>query len=163
MSAATELILVAAVADNGVIGRGGAMPWRLPEDLKRFRRLTWGKTLLMGRRTFASLGRPLPGRENWVLTRDRTFAPPGVRVFHSIEAALAAAPAELYVIGGAELYRQTLPSARRIELTEVHGTPEGDTHFPAFDRRRWRETEREDHPADARHSDPYSFVSLVRA
>jgi dihydrofolate reductase len=162
MQAASELILVAAIADNGVIGRGGTMPWRLPEDLKRFRRLTWGKTVLMGRRTFESLGRPLPGRENWVLSRARDFAPPGVRVFRDLAAALDAAPAELYVIGGSELYRQTLPLARCLELTEVHAALEGDTYFPPFDRRCWRETAREDHPADARHAYPYSFVRLIR-
>jgi dihydrofolate reductase len=157
-----ELILIAAVADNGVIGRDGTLPWRLPEDLKRFRRLTLGKTVLMGRRTFESLGKPLDGRDNWVLTRDPAFSPAGVRVFRDLNCALALEPPELYVIGGAEIYRQTLPLAQRLELTQVHAEPAGDTHFPAFDRADWRETMREDRPADDRHPFSYSFVTLAR-
>jgi dihydrofolate reductase len=156
------IVLIAALADNGVIGRDGALPWRLPEDLKRFRRLTMGQTLLMGRKTFESLGKPLDGRDNWVLTRDPAFAPPGVRVFHSLADALHAAPATLYIIGGAELYAQTLPSAHRLELTRVHAAVEGDARFPDFDAAAWREAGREDHAADARHAFPYSFVTLER-
>ncbi|MBL6749063.1 MAG: dihydrofolate reductase [Nevskia sp.] len=158
-----ELILVVAVAENGVIGRNGALPWRLPDDLKRFRRLTLGKTLLMGRRTFDSLGKPLDGRDNWVLSADPAFHPPGVRVFASLGQALAAkAGGELVVIGGADLYRQTLPLAARLELTLVHAEVEGDTRMPALDPHRWMEVAREDHPADARHAHAFSFVSYSR-
>jgi dihydrofolate reductase len=159
---AAALVLIAAVADNGVIGRAGALPWRLPEDLKRFRRLTLGKTVLMGRKTWDSLGKPLDGRANWVLTRDAGFAAPGATVFADLDQALAAAEGELMVIGGAELYRQTLPRARRLELTQVHARVEGDTYFPAYASADWRETAREEHPADQRHAHSYSFVTLER-
>ena len=159
-----NLTLIAAVADNGVIGRDGDLPWRLPEDLKRFRRLTTGNTVLMGRKTWVSLGRPLPDRANWVLTRDAAFtAPEGVRVFRDLAAALAAPPqGELLVIGGAELYRQALPQAGRLELTRVHATVPGDTFFPEIDAAQWRETAHEDRPADERHAHAYSFVTLER-
>jgi dihydrofolate reductase len=156
------LVLIAAVSDNGVIGREGALPWRLPEDLKRFRRLTLGKTILMGRKTWDSLGKPLDGRDNWVLTRDTTFAPAGARVFHSLEAALAEAQGELLVIGGGELYRQALPLARRLELTRVHAKVAGDAHFPVYSETEWREVAREDHAGDERHVYPYSFITLER-
>ena len=158
-----QLILVAAIADNGIIGRDGALPWRLPADMKHFRRLTLGHTVLMGRKTFDSLGKPLEGRDNWVLTRDRRYAPAGARVFHELDVAVQEAPAELYVIGGAELYALTLPRASRLELTLVHGNIVGDTCFPDFDRSAWREAAREDHAADEKHAHNYSFVTLVRA
>lgn len=158
-----QIVLVAAVADNGVIGRDGALPWRLPADLKHFRKLTMGHTVLMGRKTFDSLGKPLEGRDNWVLTRDSHYAPPGARIFHDLDAALRAAPAELYVIGGAELYALTLPVATRLEFTLVHGNIEGDTRLPEFDRSAWREVSREDHAADEKHAHAYTFVTLVRA
>jgi dihydrofolate reductase len=157
-----EVILIAALAANGVIGRDGALPWRLPEDLKRFRRLTLGHTLLMGRKTFDSLGKPLDGRDNWVLSRDAAFAPAGVRVFASLQAALEAAPPQLFAIGGADLYAQLLPQAQRLELTEVHAEVSGDAFFPAIDRSQWREVAREDHSVDDRHAWPYSFVTLER-
>lgn len=157
------LTLVVAVADNGVIGRDGDLPWRLPEDLKHFRRLTLGNTVLMGRKTFDSLGKPLEGRANWVLTRDPAYAPAGATVFHTLDAALAAPPqGELLVIGGAELYRQTLPHARRLELTRVHAEVAGDTCFPAYDPAQWREIAREDRAADERHAHAYSFLTLER-
>jgi len=157
------LTLIVAVSDNGIIGRDGGLPWRLPEDLKHFRRLTLGNTVLMGRKTFESLGKPLEGRANWVLTRDPAFAPAGARVFRDLDAALAAQPqGELLVIGGAELYRQTLPLASRLELTRVHARVEGDTHFPDYDAAQWRETARVDHAADERHAYAYSFLTLLR-
>ncbi|MDB5976588.1 MAG: dihydrofolate reductase [Nevskia sp.] len=157
------LTLVVAVSENGVIGRDGGLPWRLPEDLKHFRRLTLGNTVLMGRKTFESLGKPLEGRANWVLTRDPVFAPAGAQVFRDLDAALAAPPqGELLVIGGAELYRQTLPLASRLELTRVHAQVEGDTHFPDYDATQWRETARVDHVADERHAHAYSFLTLDR-
>jgi dihydrofolate reductase len=157
------LTLIAAVADNGVIGRNGALPWKLPEDLKHFRRLTLGNTVLMGRKTYDSLGKPLDGRANWVLTRDPAFAPAGVRVFRELAAALAAEPqGRLLVIGGGELYRLSLPLAQCLELTLVHASPSGDAHFPDYDAAQWREAARADHVADERHPFAYSFVTLVR-
>ena len=158
-----RLTLVVAVSENGIIGRDGGLPWRLPEDLKHFRRLTLGNTVLMGRKTFESLGKPLEGRANWVLTRDAAFAPAGAQVFRDLDAALAATPrGELLVIGGAELYRQTLPLASRLELTRVHAQIEGDTHFPDYDTQQWRETARVDHAPDERHAHAYSFLTLDR-
>ncbi|GAC1634737.1 MAG: dihydrofolate reductase [Nevskia sp.] len=159
----SERVLIAALSENRAIGRDGQLPWRLPEDLKRFKRLTIGKTVLMGRKTWDSLGRPLPERENWVLTRDAAFAAAGARVFAGLGAALAAsAGRELVIIGGAELYRQTLPIATRLELTQVHAVVDGDAFFPALDPAAWRESAREDHAADERHALAYSFVTLLR-
>lgn len=151
-----------AMDQGGLIGRAGQLPWRLPNDLKHFKQLTLGKTVLMGRKTWDSLGRPLPQRENWVLSRDDSFRPEGARVFADLDAALRAAPAGLVVIGGGELYRQALPLAKILYLTEVHARLEGDAWFPPLDRSQWRETAREDHPADDRHAYPYSFVTLER-
>lgn len=146
-----------------LIGRDGDLPWRLPNDLKHFKRHTLGKTVLMGRKTWVSLGRPLPERENWVLTRDAGFVAPGARVFADLDAALAEhRNGELMVIGGAQLYRQTLPLAQRIYLTEVDAVVDGDTHFPAIDRSQWREVSRESFPADERHAHGYAFVELER-
>lgn len=155
--------LVVAMDRNGLIGRDGDLPWRLPNDLKHFKRLTVGKTVLMGRKTWISLGRPLPDRDNWVLTRDPQFAAEGCRVFHRLEDALAAhAGDELMVIGGAELYRQTLPLAQRLYVTEVDARLEGDTHFPALDATQWRQVSDESHAADDRHAYAYSFKLLER-
>ena len=159
-----SIVLVVAVADNGVIGRGGALPWHLPDDLKFFKSVTMGKPLLMGRRTFESIGRALPGRRNLVLTRGATEFPAGVEAVASIDAALALLPdtPELCVIGGAALFAQTLPIAQRLYLTEVHGAVEGDVHFPNWNRAEWRETQRREHPADDRHLYAMSFVTLQR-
>jgi len=158
------IVLVVAVADNGIIGRGGTLPWHLPDDLKFFKAVTMGKPLLMGRRTFESIGKPLPGRRNLVLTRGATAFPAGIEAVASIEQALALLPEtpELCVIGGASLFSQTLPVAQRIYLTEVHGAVEGDVHFPSWNRADWRETERREHPADERHLFAMSFVTLER-
>lgn len=159
-----QLSLVAALDDNGLIGRAGGLPWRLPNDLKHFKRLTRGKTVLMGRRTWESLGRPLPERDNWVITRDAGYQAPGARVFASLDCALSAAPrqAELMVIGGAEVYRQTLPLARRLYLTRVHASVDGDTWFPDFNADAFAIVDREDHAADERHAHAYSFLTLER-
>lgn len=139
------------------------MPWHLPEDLKRFKRLTVGNTVLMGRRTFESIGRPLPERDNWVLSRDPAFAPPGCRVFADLRGALAEEPrGTLFVIGGAELYRQTMPLASRLELTRVHARLDGDTFFPPFDAAQWHEVARHVYSADRRHAYSFSFVTLIR-
>jgi dihydrofolate reductase len=157
------LCFVVAMDENRLIGRDNALPWRLPNDLKHFKRLTLGKTVLMGRKTWASLGRPLPERENWVLSRDPGFAPAGARAFVRLEDALAAGrDRALMVIGGADLYRQLLPLVERIELTLVHARHEGDTWFPPLDPQQWQETWREDHPADERHASAYSFIRLER-
>jgi dihydrofolate reductase len=156
--------LVVAMDEDGVIGRDGALPWRLPEDLRHFRRLTLGKTVLMGRKTWDSLGKPLEGRRNWVLSRDPAFRPAGADVFTSLEQALAEhREGELVVIGGAELYRQALPVARTIHLTRVHARVEGDTRFPPWREDEFRQTAVVHHPADARHAHAYSFVTLERA
>lgn len=158
-----EITLIAAMDDNRLIGSGGQLPWRLPDDLKRFKALTLDKTVLMGRKTWDSLGRPLPQRDNRVLTRDRSFAAPGARVFHELEAALhKPVGRELMVIGGAELYRQLLPQATCLQLTHVHTVLAGDAWFPVFDRDVWIETSREDRAADARHAHDFSFATYRR-
>jgi dihydrofolate reductase len=160
---ARTLSLIVAFDENRLIGRNGQLPWRLPADLKHFRRLTLGKTVLMGRRTFESLGKPLEGRDNWVLSRDLAFRPDGCRVFPGLDAALKAhTDGELMVIGGAELYRQTLPQAQRLYLTQVHAQLEGDTWFPPYDPAAFREVAREDHPVDDRHAHACSFLTLER-
>lgn len=164
-TARTPLVsLVVAVSENGVIGRDNALPWHLPEDLRRFKALTMGKPMLMGRRTFESIGRPLPGRTSLVLTRDPAWSAPGVIVVRSVEEALqrvSGAP-ELAVIGGEAVFRQTLPLASRIYLTRVHAQVEGDVRFPELDPRQWREVECSVHPADERHPYPMTFVTLER-
>jgi dihydrofolate reductase len=161
------VVLVVAAADNDVIGRAGQLPWHLPDDLKRFKALTMGKPLLMGRRTFESIGRPLPGRTSLVLTHSPNWTPPpGALAVHSIDEALAevrrCGAEELAVVGGAEVFRLALPLARRIDLTRVHAEVEGDVCFPQLDPREWREAERMDHPADARHAYAMTFSVLER-
>ena len=162
--AGPKVVFVVARAQSGVIGRDNALPWHLPDDLRRFKALTLGKPVLMGRRTFESIGRPLPGRHNIVLTRDPRWSAPGVTVVRSLDEALAAAgdAPEIMVIGGADLYRQALPLARRIELTEVESDLDGDVHLAAFPSSEWRESAREAHAADDRHALPFSFVTLER-
>ena len=166
----TALVLVAAVADNGVIGLDGSLPWWLPGDLKHFKQVTMGKPIVMGRRTFASVGRPLPGRSNIVLSGDPRFRADGVRTAPTLDAALAIAEDEakrlgvdeIAVIGGRTLYDETLARAARIYLTEVHAKPDGNVHFPPFDRSAWNEVAREG-PLQGKHDvHPYSFVTLDR-
>ena len=158
-----RISMIVAMDENGLIGRGGQLPWRLPEDLKHFRRLTLGKTVLMGRKTWDSLGKPLEGRRNWVLSRDPAFRPAGCEVFATLEQALAAhRDEELVVIGGAELYRQALPLAHTLHLTRVHARVEGDTSFPAWTPSDFKQTAVVEHPADAHHAHAYSFVTLER-
>jgi len=156
--------LIVAVARNGVIGHANTLPWRLPKDLKRFKAFTLSKPILMGRRTFESIGRVLPGRTNLVLTRDPRWSAPGVTVVRSLEEALQKAGdcAELVVIGGAEIFRLVLPLARRIYLTRVHADVPGDTFFPSFDPSEWQDLERSDHPADEQHPYAVTFVTLER-
>ncbi len=156
------LFLIYARAENGIIGRDNTLPWRIPADLKRFKALTMGKPMIMGRKTFESFPRPLPGRRHIVLTRDTAWHAEGAEPVHTVAGALAAAGnGEVAVIGGAEIYAQFLPVANRVELTEVHAAYEGDTHMPALGPE-WRETAREDHPA-AENTPAYSFVTLQRA
>jgi dihydrofolate reductase len=153
---------ILARADNGAIGRDGALPWRIPADLKRFKALTIGTPMIMGRRTFESLGRLLPGRRHIVLTRDARWRAEGAEIAHSANEALDLAPnSDVTVIGGAEIYRLMLPHTTRIELTEVHADVAGDTFVPPFGSE-WREVAREDHPAEGGRP-AYSFVTLERA
>jgi len=151
--------LIVAVADSGVIGRDNALPWRLPEDLKRFKRLTLGKPVVMGRKTFESIGKPLPGRRNIVVTRDPNYRREGIEVVNGIDAALRATGGalEIMVIGGAELFRELLPRAGRVHLTRVHGDVAGDVVWPALDDREWRVVEREEYAADERHAFAMTF------
>jgi dihydrofolate reductase len=155
------ITLVVARAQNGVIGRDGAIPWHIPADLKRFKALTMGKPMMMGRKTFESFPSPLPGRRHIVLTRDRTWREEGAEVAYSVDEALKLAASEhIAVIGGAEIFALLLPQADRIELTEVHISPEGDATVPPFGDG-WYETFREDHEAESDRP-AYSFVTLER-
>jgi dihydrofolate reductase len=175
VSAATPphiaIVLLAAVADNGVIGRGNALPFRQSSDLKRFKALTMGKPVIMGRKTYQSIGKPLPGRTNIVVSRDVRFAPEGVLIAHSIEDALAAARDdaqkrgvnEIVVIGGTEIFAKTMPMADRLEITHVHARPDGDTHFPPIDAARWRPAARRAHRAGPKDDADFDYVTYVPA
>jgi len=148
-----RISLIVAMAQNRVIGRNGDLPWRIPGDLKYFKQTTLGKPVVMGRKTWDSLGRPLPGRPNIVITRDCEFVAQGAHVTHSLDQALEVArtqvkDAEIMIIGGAEIYRQALPLAGRIYMTEVHLKPEGDALFEDFDRAAWHEVSRREVAAD---------------
>ena len=158
-----RIAIVAARDRNGVIGRGNRLPWHLPDDLRHFKRLTLGRPIIMGRRTWESLPGPLPDRTHVVVTRDPTYRADGAVVVNSLDAALAAAGGdEVLVVGGAELYALALPRATRLYLTLVDAEVEGDVFFPALDPREWREVAREPHAADARHAFPFAFVTLER-
>lgn len=161
-----RVALIAAVADNGVIGREGGLPWRLPADLRRFKRLTMGHHLIVGRRTWQSIGRPLPGRTILALTRSASVEPAGAEPCPTLDAALARAAAagddEPFVAGGAEIYRLALPRAERLYLTRVHAEPEGDVRFPPLDLALWRLLERSERPADERNAHRLSFETYER-
>jgi dihydrofolate reductase len=165
------IALVVAIGENGAIGKGGGLPWRLSSDMRYFRKITMGKPVIMGRRTFKSLPRLLDGRLNIVLTRDRSFAAPDAVMAHSLAEGLAAARAsaqrtgaqEIMVIGGEDVFREVLPQAARIYLTEVHASPEADTWFPDFDKRGWHEVFREAHEAGPKDNHAFSLVVLERA
>jgi dihydrofolate reductase len=158
----SEVFLVVAVADNGVIGTGGTMPWHISADFRRVKSLTMGKPLVMGRRTFESLPGVLPGRRHIVITRDPLWQAEGTERAGSLAEALRLANApHIAIFGGAQIYAQALPLAHRIELTEVHAAPDGDTVFPAFDRSEWRETVRETHAPDGK-TPGFDFVTLLR-
>lgn len=152
------------MADNRVIGRDNALPWRLPADMKRFKQLTTGHAVIMGRKTYDSLGEPLPNRRNLVLTRDTTYRRERVEVVHSLDEALnrVAGDDELFVAGGAEIYRLALPRADRIYLTVVHAVVDGDTFFPQLDMEAWRLEQDLRHPADGRNPHSYSFRLYLR-
>ncbi|WP_370661520.1 dihydrofolate reductase [Pelagibius sp. 7325] len=167
---ALPIALIVARADNGVIGREGGLPWHLSGDLKFFKAQTLGKPVVMGRKTFQSIGRPLPGRPNLVVTRDTAFHPEGVEVFPTVAAALERAQDlaaerasdEVMVIGGGQIYEETLALASRVYLTEVHAAPDGDTRFPALDPALWREVRR-DAPVSGGEGQPdFSIVVLER-
>ena len=152
-----------ARADNGVIGKDGTLPWRLPADMRHFKAATMGTAMVMGRKTFESLPKLLPGRRHIVVTRDEAWGAQGTETAHSVDEVLALAGADrLSVIGGAEIIALFLPHAEAVELTEVHQYAEGDTLLPPFAPDEWREVEREDHPAEGGRP-AYSFVRLARA
>ena len=158
-----SIAIIVAIARNGVIGRDNALAWHLGSDLKRFKALTMGKPMLMGRKTFDSIGKPLPGRRSLVLTRNHAFRPDGVEVVHDWQAALeAAGPGELMVIGGEAIFALALTQADTIHLTEVEAEPEGDVRFPDFDRSGFEETFRESHPAGPRDEHPFTYIDLQR-
>jgi dihydrofolate reductase len=156
--------LVVAMAANRVIGRDNALPWRLPADLAHFKKVTMGHPIVMGRRTYESIGRPLPGRKNIVVTHNAAFQAPGCTVVPSLEAAWKAAgdAEEVCVIGGTSLFEEALPIADTIHLTQVEADVPGDTYFPPFDRSQWREKEIARQPADARHAYPIRILELER-
>jgi len=164
MNQLSGISVVAAVARNGIIGSGNRIPWRLPEDLRRFRRLTLGHAVIMGRKTFESIGSPLPERNNIVITRSREWVRPGCKAFPSFEAAMAAVePAQkAFVIGGAEIYALALPLAGKLYLTEIDRDFAGDTTFPDFDRSQWRVISRERHELEGTGGFTCSFVEYQR-
>jgi dihydrofolate reductase len=165
-----EIVMVVAVAENGVIGSNGAIPWRLKSDLARLKALTLAKPIVMGRKTFVSIGRPLPGRTNIVVTRDSGFRADGVVVTNSFDDAMAIATGdalrrfatEIAVIGGAEIYAQWMDRADRLEITEVHAHPDGDTRFAAIDAKDWEEVARVRNPAGPKDSTDFSDVTFRR-
>jgi len=165
-----QMVLIAAVADNGVIGTGGAIPWRMKTDQQRFRAMTLGKPVVMGRKTFLSLRRPLPGRTNIIVTRDAAFRAAGAVVTTSIAEACAIATGDalrrgvdqIAVIGGAEIYTRWMTFADRLEITEVHASPEGDTYFAAIDPAAWQEVARVRNSAGPGDSVDFSYVSYIR-
>jgi dihydrofolate reductase len=161
-----RIALIAAIADNGVIGHAGDLPWRLPADLRRFRKLTMGHHLIVGRRTWQSIGKPLAGRRILVLTRSDELTPPGAQPCASLDRALATAAAtdddEPFVAGGAAVYRLALPLADRLYLTRVHARPAGDVRFPPFDATRWRLVASRERPADERNRHRLTFETYDR-
>ena len=166
-----KLLLVAAIAQNGVIGRGNALPWRLKSDMQHFRMLTMGKPVVMGRKTYLSIGRPLNGRTTIVVSRDRGFTAPGIVVAPSLDAALATARGDalrrnadaIVVAGGADIYAQAMPLATQLAITHVHKRIDGDAYFPAIDSNEWHESARSEHEAAAEDEAAFAFVTYERA
>jgi dihydrofolate reductase len=160
-----QIAAVVAMSENRVIGRQNKLPWHLPADLHHFKTITMGKPILMGRKTYESIGRPLPGRRNIIITRDPAFQAPGCVIVNSIESAVTAAvdcDMEIFIIGGALLYEQFLPRIQRIYMTVIHAEIEGDAFFPELNEQEWQETERTSYSADEKNNFAYSFVTLVR-
>ncbi|HHQ4761933.1 type 3 dihydrofolate reductase [Aeromonas veronii] len=161
-----KISMIAALAKKQVIGKNNLMPWHMPADLAHFKRVTLGKPVLMGRKTFESIGRPLPGRRNLVISRNPDYQAEGIEVVGSVEAALAllagSSVEELMVIGGGHLYAEMLPSADCLYLTRIDLAVEGDTRFPAFDDGQWQRIACESHPADEKNPHPYSFETWQR-
>ena len=157
------ITLVVAMAKNGAIGHGGRMPWHLPADLAHFKKITWGKPIVMGRKTFEAIGNPLPGRQNIVVSRNPEYSPPGCDVAASLEVAIElAASDEVMVIGGGQLYEKALPMANRMIVTEVDSEPEADTWFPEWDTSQWQEQSRQSFPANEKNRHPFSIVEYLR-
>lgn len=159
-----SISIIVATARNGIIGRDGSLPWHLPDDLKRFKEITTGHTVVVGRKTFEAIGRPLPDREVVVLTRNRGFDAEDIQVIHSFEKAIALADEreELFVAGGAEVYAHTLPLADRLYQTQVHADVEGDVSFPEISSSEWRLSSEELHDSDENHEFAFSFRSFER-
>lgn len=165
-----KLALIWAMSRNRTIGRNNALPWHLPEDMKYFKRVTMGKPIIMGRKTWESIGRPLPGRSNIVITRDPSYVAEGVKIVRTLEEAISLAASialidganEAVVIGGAQIYALALPLAQRLYMTQVHAEVEGDAFFPQFDLTQWEELGREDFSASGPNPYDYSFVVLER-
>jgi dihydrofolate reductase len=166
-----DVILLAAVSQNGVIGRGNALPWRLKSDMQHFRALTLGRPVIVGRKTYLSIGKPLPGRTTIVVSRDRAFAAPGIVAAPSLDAALAAARGDalrrgahaIVVAGGADVYAQVMPLATRLAITHVHKRVKGDARFPTIDPQVWREIAREEREPGAEDEAAFAFVTYERA
>lgn len=156
--------IIVGAARNNVIGKGNALPWSLPNDLKHFREVTSGHAVVMGRKTFESIGRPLPNRRNIIITRQEDYKPEGVEVVGSLDAAIAAVPAgeETFVIGGGEIFRQALPIADRVYLTRVEADVEGDALFPALEAGEWQEVSRVDGIMDEKNALPHTFLIFER-
>jgi len=165
-----DIVLVVAVAENGVIGRNGTLPWRIKSDLQYFRSMTIGRPVVMGRKTYLSIGRPLPLRTNIVISRDPAYAAPGILVAADLAKALEAARGDalrrnadsIAIIGGTEIFKQIMPQAARLVITEVHARPEGDTYFPEIDPGLWREIERRPQPKGPDDDYGFSFVTYER-
>jgi dihydrofolate reductase len=166
-----ETILVAAIGENGVIGRDNALPWRIKSDLQYFRRVTMGKPIVMGRKTYQSIGKPLPGRTNIVVTRDPSFSAPGVITASTLERAMAIAREDalargadaIAVIGGTEIFRQTIADADRLVLTHVHMSPQGESTFPDIDPKVWREIERSEQPQGPGDDCGFTYLTYIRS
>lgn len=160
-----KVSLICAVSQNGVIGSGNKLPWRLPADLKRFKRITMSHSVIMGRKTYESIGKPLPGRTNIVITRDRALKISGCLIAHSLKEALdlVRGEEEIFVIGGASLFKESIKRASRIYLTTIHKDFEGDTHLFKINRKDWNEVSREDVKENGENAYPYSFSILERA
>lgn len=159
-----QLSIIVAMDRNRVIGRGDTLPWHISSDLKNFKKITMGNPIIMGRKTHESIGRPLPGRENIILTRDKNYSSEGCTVLHSMDEIFEHCKDvdEVMITGGSEIYKLSLEKATRLYLTEVHTEIEGDTFFPEFDRNEWKELSREDHSSDEKNEFDYSFVLLER-